>query len=127
MAKHSCKCFMLHLDKEFRILPNIKGSQGPYFIRKLSPLLIKPDVVVDVLKKKKKARAETCASGWCSIRQESGCEHCLRRTSHLQSNHYQHSGPGIWKKQDYKLDPTPKPRYVFLQVIALLLLREGSC
>lgn len=54
MAKHSCKCFMLHLDKEFRILPNIKGSQGPYFIRKLSPLLIKPDVVVDVLKKKKK-------------------------------------------------------------------------
>lgn len=44
MAKHSCKCFMLHLDKEFRILSNIKGSQGPYFIRKLSPLLIKPDV-----------------------------------------------------------------------------------
>jgi hypothetical protein len=35
---------MLHLDKEFRILSNIKGSQGPYFIRKLSPLLIKPDV-----------------------------------------------------------------------------------
>lgn len=57
MAKHSCKCFMLHLDKEFRILPNIKGSQGPYFIRKLSPLLIKPDVVVDVLKKKKKSQS----------------------------------------------------------------------
>lgn len=83
MAKHSCKCFMLHLDKVFRILPNIKREVKGHISLEAVSLLIKPDAGGRCVKNQSRdlvlCLVFNKAVQWLQ-------KHHLRRTPHLQSN-----------------------------------------